>query len=191
MLTAVILTAGESKRMGFPKALLKYRQTTFLELILTRLEKAGIKNRLVVLGAEAERIKKETRLSGVKVVINRNFKKGQLSSLKTALAELTGDINGILLALVDHPLVKVSTYRLLIDAWINSPGTIVIPEFQGRGGHPVIFDRVFFSQLMNAPEEQGARYVVYNNQDRVIRVKVQDPGVREDIDSPEDYQRIK
>jgi molybdenum cofactor cytidylyltransferase len=93
------------------------------------------------------------------------------------------------MVLVDHPLVSEDTYSLLIHTADKLPDSIIIPEFEGKNGHPVCFGKCFFPELLAAPLDQGARYVVRRNRDRIQKVAVNDPGIIRDIDTIDDYER--
>jgi len=190
MLTAIVLAAGESQRMGSPKALLKIGEQTFLGKILCDLKGAGAGKILAVLGAYAEDIRSVVDLSGVTALFNPEYKSGQLSSLWAALRQLPPETRGVLFTLVDHPGVALETYRQLIAAWEENPEAIIIPEYGGRGGHPVIFPAALAGEFLAAPPSQGARFVIYHHPELVKKIPVSDPGVRKDIDTPEDYQNF-
>jgi len=184
---AILLAAGESRRMGFPKPLLRIGAENFIgrttELAL------GVASRLVVvLGAHADRVRPAiTRDSRITVVENPNFKRGQLSSLKVGLAEvIAGGADAVIVHLADHPLVAPATFHALVDGYCGIGQPIVIARYQGHRGHPVIFDCMVFAELMAAPEDQGARVVVNTDPARVLYVDVDDPGVVLDLDTPGD-----
>lgn len=190
MLTGIVLAAGESSRMGSPKPLLKLGDRTFLEKIVDDLKAAGVDNLLVVLGAKAEEIEERIDLSGVKTVYNPDYRRGQLSSLWAALRELPPQTRGVLFTLADHPAVKLSTYQKLISAWEEHPDKIAVPLYQGRGGHPIIFPAALKEEFLQAPEDQGARAVIYREESRVEKIPVDDAGIKKDIDTRQNYQEL-
>jgi molybdenum cofactor cytidylyltransferase len=190
MLSAIVLAAGESRRMGFPKALLNLGACSFIETICSRLREAGLDEIVVVLGAHADEVMRAVRLQGVKVVINAEYNLGQLSSLQRGIGEADMRSAGALVTLVDHPLVTASTYRALSEEWERSPEKIVVARFKGRGGHPVVFPRSSFGELMEAPLDVGARAVLRRDARRVRRIEFDDPGIVADIDSPGDYRKF-
>lgn len=189
MVSAIVLSAGESKRMGRPKALLRLGGRTFLETICARLREAGMGEVVVVLGADADAVRRGSLLSRERFVVNREYREGQLSSLQRGLSELSPRADAALVTLVDHPLVLASTYSLLTEEWERDRGKIIVAEYRGRGGHPVVFPRAVFGELMAAPLAEGARHVVRKDSTRVVRVKCDDPGIIDDIDYPEDYEK--
>jgi molybdenum cofactor cytidylyltransferase len=189
MISALVLAAGESARMGTPKALLPLGRGTFLSVICGRLAAAGADELVVVLGAHAEAVRGAGAAPSARIVVNEAYLEGQLSSLQCGLRSLSPDAGAALVTLVDHPLIDASTYRGLRDAGRKAPGCIVVAEYRGRGGHPVVFPRAVFDELLSAPRGEGARAVVRKDPSRVRRVPFDDPGIVADIDTPEEYER--
>jgi molybdenum cofactor cytidylyltransferase len=176
--------------MGYPKPLLRVGAESFIAR--TTALALGVASRLViVLGAHAERVRPAVaRDSRITVVENPNFNRGQLSSLKVALAEvMAGGADAVVVHLADHPMVAPATFRALVDGYRDTAKPIVVARYRGRRGHPVIFDRAVFAELMAAPEDQGARVVVNADAARVVYVDVDDPGVVLDLDTPADLAR--
>jgi molybdenum cofactor cytidylyltransferase len=187
---AILLAAGESRRMGYPKPLLRVGNERFIERTSALL--LSVARRLViVLGVHAERVRAMvTPDSRIVLVQNPNYGRGQLSSLKVGLAEaVTGDADAVLVHLADHPLVAPATFEALVDAYRKNSRSIVVARYRGRRGHPVIFDHAIFTELMAAPENQGARVVVNADAARVLNVDVDDLGVVLDLDTPADLLR--
>ena len=190
--TAVILAAGDSSRMGQPKALLAYQGQTFLESIIENVQLAGVKQIFVITGQHDKQIREKIKNSGMwTYIINPYPEKGQLSSTQIALKNVPDNTTGILQILVDHPQVKLSTYTAIINKAVTSPDSIIIPSFNGKNGHPVYFGNKYFSELLSAPIDKGARVVVHQHKKEVIRISVTDSGILHDIDLPKDYYNMK
>lgn len=191
MLVAVVLSAGESSRMGRPKALLPVGDVSFLERIVKSLQATQIEKIIVVLGHNAGEIAEKIRHLPVTIVVNRNYPEGQLSSLIVALHALESEtgVDGILLHLVDHPFLNPELVRRMIDRFYESRKSIVVPTHQGRRGHPVIFSSRLFGELRNAPLDQGAKSVVRAHAADTLEIETDDAGITYDIDTPEDYRR--
>jgi molybdenum cofactor cytidylyltransferase len=189
MIHAIVLAAGESRRMGRPKALLPYQQETFLGHIISVLKSSTVDEITLVLGAHAEFIQSSIDLQRVSIVINQHYTQGQLSSLIAALQNLPEETDAALLCLVDSPFVTKETVNTIITQYRKSGSSIIVPVFGGKRGHPSLFSRPVFPDLLNAPLDQGARYVLQSRQKDVLEVAVADPGILIRIDTPEDYQR--
>jgi molybdenum cofactor cytidylyltransferase len=185
MLAAVILSGGASRRMGLPKALLPYRGGTFLEHLLEVMIQPQIGARRIVLGADAEAIAKAVPLDAAEVVINEEWERGQLSSLKAALRSLPPGTDGVLLCLVDHPLISATLVGGLIERFYSAKKVIILPSYQGRRGHPVIFSSSLYEELMRAPLETGARAVVWAHAGEVEEVSTNEEGCVLNINDPE------
>ena len=174
--------------MKFPKALLDLQGKSFLQLVIDAHSDCTAAL-YVVLGYDHERIERSVDLSGTRVVINPDPSRGQLSSLQAALQELAS-AETIIVHPVDHPLVRQDTIRTLLEGSHSQPERILVPEYRGMKGHPVLFPSIFCQDLKQAPLEQGARWVVHRHQESVSRVPVDDPGVLRNIDTPDQYRSL-
>jgi len=191
MFAAIILAAGASERMGYPKALLPYRGRPFLAGILEACYAAGIEKRVVVLGYYANKIKEEIDLSEVTVAMNEDLDAGPIGSVRAGLAALAPfPVDAVLVWPVDRPHVAVATVEALLDGFRSSHQPIVVPTHQGQRGHPVLFARKVFAELLGAPNDEGARAVVHGDPARVAAVPVEDPAVLEDFNTPDDYKKL-
>jgi molybdenum cofactor cytidylyltransferase len=191
MIVAVILSAGESSRMGRPKALLPIDGETFIERIVGALTRTRVGKIVVVLGHDAEAMKGRIEQLPVAIYINPDYKSGQLSSLQTAVRRLQTDesCDGLLVHLVDHPYIDSALVDLMIERFYDSKKLIVLPRYQGKRGHPVLFSRALFAELLNAPLDQGAKAVVNAHRDETLEVETDDPGITVDIDTPELFRQ--
>jgi molybdenum cofactor cytidylyltransferase len=189
MIDALILAGGLSQRMGRPKPLLRFSDDrTFLDQIVSVLRSSQVDRITVVLGAHAGLVHQSTDLSGVRVVVNEAYEKGQLSSLIAGLQSLPPDSEAILLCLVDSPFLTPETINRLIAAFRETGRPIVIPVFQERRGHPTLFGAALFQTLIDAPVEEGAKYVVHTNRNKIVELDVPDGGVTISIDTPQQYR---
>lgn len=189
MLAAVILAAGESSRMGSSKALLSYQGRPFLEHLLevTRHSKVGLTR--VVLGANAGEIRGHLHLDPATIVINENWAQGQLSSIHAALRSFpAGLTDGMLLCLVDHPLITATLVGELIERFYATGKLIVLPTYSGRRGHPVIFSSTLYDELLAAPLDTGARRVVWAHAADVLEVPTSEEGVVLNLNDPDAFR---
>ena len=190
MLAAVILSAGASSRMGRPKALLPYREGTFLEhlIAVTRHPRIGVTR--IVLGAGAETIRDAAKLDPSIVVLNPDWEQGQLSSIWAGVRSLEGlETEGMVLCPVDHPLVSARLVSELVERFYEERKSIVLPTYKGRRGHPVIFSRALYSELLAAPADKGARTVVWAHAADVLEVPTDEEGVTLNLNDPEMLKR--
>ena len=196
MLAAIILAAGDSTRMGRPKALLPDPEgRPFVARLVRTFAAAGLHDIVVVTGSLhaviAEAVAADRPPVAPNLVNNPQPALGQVSSLWMGLdAVARPGIDGALVTLVDIPLVLPLTIRRVIDAWTLNRAPIVRPAVGDRHGHPVLFDRSVFDALRHAPLTEGARAVVHANADRIVNVPVDDQGCLLDIDTPADYDAV-
>jgi CTP:molybdopterin cytidylyltransferase MocA len=175
----LILAAGESRRMGSAKALLPYQGVTFLER-LAGLFAAHCSPVIIVLGAGSEEIRARAPHSA-QIVVNHEYRRGQLSSMQCGLRAVPEDAGGVLFTLVDHPAIAPETVAALVAA--TRPGTrFRVPRYQGRRGHPIWFSRDVVPEFLALPETGAARDVVRAHLADTEFLDVDDAGVVADID---------
>jgi molybdenum cofactor cytidylyltransferase len=190
MISGILLAAGASRRMGMPKALLRYQGQTFLERGCAAFLTAGVDELVVVLGVCAEDLRSAVPTHpAIRVVVNTRAFQGQLSSLMVGIGALSPASEAAIVNLVDHPLVTAETIQALIAAFRRTPTPILIASYRGRRGHPVLFSSGVYGELLAAPLDQGAKAVVRKDPTRVREIPLDDPGILADIDTPEDYAR--
>jgi molybdenum cofactor cytidylyltransferase len=187
MLAAVILSGGASRRMGSPKALLPYQGRPFLEHLLDVAKHPSIGVRRVVLGPDADVISSQVSLSPQEVVINNEWERGQISSIQAAIRSLPDGTAGMLLCPVDHPLISSSLVSDLIESFEKTHAAVVVPLFEGRRGHPVIFSSRLYDELLNAPEDKGARAVVWAHSKEICEVSTTEEGCVLNLNDPEAF----
>jgi len=208
MLAAIILAAGDSTRMGTPKALLPDPDgRPFAARIVRTFAAANITDVVIVTGSQHAAIVDAIAADGPSLipafVTNPQPSRGQVSSLwigldaaeKLAAPKPPGGeggpgLEGVLVTPVDIPMIHPSTIRQVIETWQRTHAPIVRPAVGERHGHPVLFDRALFDALRHAPLAEGARAVVHANGDRLVNVPVDDEGCLVDVDTPADYEAI-
>jgi molybdenum cofactor cytidylyltransferase len=191
MLAVVILSGGASRRMGTPKALLPYRGGTFLEHLLKITDHPRIGWRRVVLGADAGAIVAGTEFRADEVVINKNWEAGQLSSIQAGVRNLPDGTDGILLFLIDHPLISRELVGALVERFYVAGKAIVLPVYKGRRGHPVIFASRLYQELLSAPLETGARAVVWAHREEVSEMETNEEGCLLNLNDPDALARAR
>jgi len=184
----VIPCAGESSRMGTPKALLDAGGSTFLEKVIGTLEEGGCTPVVVVVADSDGPLAERAHATGALVEVNEYPGDGPITSLRVGLSALGDDVAGCAFLPVDHPLVRASTVAQLIASLQTSDAPIVAPRYLGERGHPVLFRRIVFAELFEEDLAEGARTVVHRHLSELAHVDVRDPGVLADIDTPDDYR---
>jgi CTP:molybdopterin cytidylyltransferase MocA len=184
-LAAAILAAGESRRMGRPKALVPLDGLTFVEHLLAAVRHPRVQIVRVVLGSNAEEIRAESNVDSGTIVVNKNWRLGQLSSIQVAIRSLpAGATAGLLLCPVDHPLITACLVSRLIAEFDASQKLIALPTHLGRRGHPVIFHYGLYDELLAASPDVGARQVVWAHAGEIAEVPTDEAGVILNLNDP-------
>lgn len=201
MIAAIVLAAGESRRMGSPKARLPYpeadgSESTFLDHLLATFLGSRAEPVVVVLGHDADALARELDFGSARVVVNESYREGMLSSIQAGIRELVDagggiGVDGALVCPVDHPDIDPGVVDALVERFERDPRPVILPVYRGRRGHPVLFSSDVFSELLSAPNTVGARQVVWDHQEDLLEVEVSDAGVTIDIDTPSDYRAFR
>ncbi len=184
---AIVLAAGESRRMGSPKMLLPYDGLTIIERVIKNVMAANIEKVIIVLGAEKEKIEKITGNYNVIHCYNDNYISGMLSSVKCGFASLPEDFRAALILPGDQPMIVSHEINRVIEAYKASGRGIVMPLYKGKRGHPLIVDRKYRGEVMLLPEIEGLRALAVKHADDIFEAETDDPSVLRDIDTREDY----
>ena len=187
---AIVLAAGASLRMGSPKALLRIGEETFVQHIVGQFHSAGIHDVAIVLGADADEIRNSLSWFKGTIVVNGEWKEGQLTSVIAGLDAFRHQtLDGVMICPVDRPLITHTLVNRMLRAFQESGKSIVVPVFQGRRGHPTLFSSTMVDELRVAPSTVGARHVVRNHPDDLHEMTTNEEGVLINIDIPIDYER--
>lgn len=189
MIWAMILAAGESKRMGKPKLLLPFGEKTMIETIVATVVSSKVEQTLVILGSGREKTEEKIRDYPIKIVYNRDFRSGMLSSVQCGFKSLPGETRAVLVVLGDQPKISTTVINKLIDAYKSSGKGIVLPVYKKERGHPVLIDLKYGEEVENLSPEVGLRGTVYNHQEDILEVEVRSRSILGDIDYMEDYKK--
>lgn len=188
---AVILAAGESRRMGQPKLLLPWRDGCVLDTVLTAVSAAPFDDAVLVSGAFRARVEEVASSHGIRCVFNPDYALGQSTSLIAGLNALADDTAAMFI-LADQPGLSVTLLRRLIEAYQQSDAPVLQPRtLQGRSGHPVLFAPALFSELRTISGDVGGRPVLQAHKNEVRYLLTDDDAVWQDLDTPEDYRRLR
>ena len=186
---SIILAAGESKRMGFPKMLLQINGKNMIEKVIENVAESDTDGILVVLGASRERLVDLVSTYDVKYCYNENYKEGMLSSVQCAFRNLPTDIEAVLVFQGDQPFISHVVADSVIKAFRTSGKGIVIPVFNGKRGHPLLLDRKYREEIEMLDPDEGLRSIARIYSDDVFEVETADPGILKDFDTYDDYMK--
>jgi molybdenum cofactor cytidylyltransferase len=193
MISAILLAAGESRRMGGDfKPLMKWGTRTVIGACIDNLKRSRVDEIIVVLGFRESEIRARLAGAGVQFAINREYAKGMLSSLKTGLPLVSPRCEGVLIALVDQPMVGPEAINPLVISFGDYEKRISIPTYEGKHGHPIVISRDFEEEIMKLDDAdpEGLKALINAHRHEIQEVPVESAAILEDIDSPEDYARL-
>jgi molybdenum cofactor cytidylyltransferase len=186
----IVLAAGDSTRMGYPKALLPYQSGIFITHILDIIRKVGMPPPVIILGKTAPVVLPQIRNRHAEIHINPDPDRGQLSSIQLALSHIPPEFIAGMIWPVDQPAVSEDLVRGLVDLFLRSDLRIAYPMYGERRGHPAIFHRILFQEFMDAPMEEGPRSIILRHQKATVLMPTQESASVQDIDTPEEYEAL-
>jgi molybdenum cofactor cytidylyltransferase len=191
MIIGIILSAGESKRMGMPKQLLPWGKSVILQQMIDNASASRLGMILLVLGSHADEIAGKIQVSSkTRIVVNRYFQEGMSSSVKCGVKNAPDKAEAYMLLLGDQPTIVPDIINKLIDCYQKRTHGIIIPIYDGQRGHPVIFDAKYKQELLTIGDG-GAKVVVDKHAHDILEVTVDSAEVLTDIDTPQDYQKAR
>ena len=195
MISAVILAAGESRRMGKQnKLLLSVGGESLLVKLVKSVCTSDVGQVLVVIGHEADKIRLELKDLPLSFVYNPNFSEGMTTSIKSGVKEVSPDCDGLLICLADMPFIKTSDINKLIHAYVQNrikeKRLIVVPVFKGQQGNPVLFSSEFRNDILEHKKGSGCRGVIMNYPESVKEIEMDNDNMLLDVDTLEDYQSV-
>lgn len=188
---AVVLAAGESKRMGTAKALLPWGGRTVLEAVLANILSSSVDRTLVVLGAERERTGPLVQKYPVSAVFNPDFRTGMLSSVQTGFRALPAECRAALVFLADQPWVRKEVIGRVISAYFETDKGLVVPVYKGFGGHPFLVDMKYRKSIETLHADVGLRELLSLYPQDIKRINIEDSSILLDLDTPADYRRSR
>ena len=188
--SAILLAAGESKRMGRLKQLLPLGKTSVVEQAIDNLLNSEVIEVIVVVGYRAEEIIKKIATKPVKIALNPIYHQGMSTSIIAGLNLVNARARAIMLALADQPFIDSQTINRLIDEFRNHNKGIAIPTYQSQRGHPIIFAIKYKQELSGLKGDIGGRQIIERHPDDVLEVAVTSPGINIDIDTTNDYSSL-
>jgi molybdenum cofactor cytidylyltransferase len=189
MIWAVVLAAGESKRMGEAKLLLPFGEKTIIETVIENVIQSKVEKILIVLGSGREKIEQRIKNYSLKIAFNPNFRSGMLSSVHAGFQALPEYAQAALVVLGDQPSISTSVINELIDAYKRTRKGIVLPIYKSERGHPVLIDMKYRNEIENLSPDIGLRGTVYNHPEDILEVEMKSQSVLRDIDYIEDYKK--
>jgi molybdenum cofactor cytidylyltransferase len=191
MITALILAAGQSKRMGQPKMLLPWGKTTVLGQVTNTFRAAGVDDLLVITGGAREQVEALVGDSA-RTKFNPNYAQGEmLSSLQAGLADLRPEVEAVLVGLGDQPQVQERSVRLVVEEYIKSRESLIVPSFEMRRGHPWLVARPHWDEILRMDLSETLRDFLNHHANDIRYVEINDPGILKDLDTPEDYLKFR
>lgn len=191
MVWALVLAAGESRRMGKPKLLLPFGRSTMIETVVQNCMESSVDGILVVLGHQWPRILEKLKNYAVETTINPHYQKGMLSSVQWGFQKLPRGAGAAMVVLGDQPGVSSRTMDLVIHAFQSGPRGIALPIHKGSGGHPLLLDIKYRRDIQSLDCAVGLRGLLSRHPDDILRVEVGDTSVLQDIDNQEDYGKAR
>ncbi len=190
MISAVVLAAGTSSRLGRPKQLLPLQAKPLTQHVIDAAIAAGLDEVVVVLGYAAEEVKAVLQLPPpARVVLNPDYETGQASSLRAGLRALGPTVNAAVILLADQPEIKADVIRSVVETYEESGGPVVRASYGGKAGHPVLFDRRLWPEVEAVEGDRGARDLLGAHPEWIVAVEVEGEPPR-DVDDWDDYERI-
>ena len=191
MIWAVILAAGESRRMGRPKLLLPYGEETIIETVVRTAVASSVDGTLVVLGAQRRDIEGRIRRFSVRSVFNPEYRGGMFSSVLRGLGSLPAAGEAAVIILADQPGIPAGVINSLVASYRRENKGLVVPLYRKRRGHPLLLDLKYRREVEGLSPELGLRGLLRAHPEDILEVPVSCPEVLRDIDSPADYRKMR
>jgi molybdenum cofactor cytidylyltransferase len=189
MIPAIILAAGQSKRMGTAKMLLPFGQKTILESVIGSVQQSKVDEVVVVVGARRKELEKKISHLQILTTFNPRYSTGMLSSVQHGIDKINPKAEAAVIVLGDQPSLSPATIDHIIDAFTRTKKGIVLPVYRGRRGHPILIDMKYKEEIEKLNPLVGLRELIHHHADDVCEVEVGTDSILQDIDTPTDYER--
>ncbi len=186
--TAIILGAGESSRMGKPKLLLPFGDTTMIGTVIDNVLASSVEKVIVVLGSNYEPHRQEIKNYPVEIVHNKRYRDGMFSSVQCGLKSVSATTDAVMVMLGDQPMIETREIDQLIDSYMGSEKEIIIASHEKKRGHPILFGRKYIKELTGYPREASLRDLLKKHASEIQEMKTGNDGILRDIDTENDYQ---
>ncbi len=191
MITAIVLAAGESKRMGEPKLLMPWGKSAVLQTVISTLQSAGVRDILVVTGGARQQVESLVGKT-VQTIFNENYANGEmLNSIQIGLKEKMREASAALICLGDQPQIQERSVREIIETWNQHRGRIIVPSYEKQRGHPWLIARELWDEIMAMRAPKSMRDFLNKHKNEIFYVEADTPSVLQDLDTPEDYAKFK
>jgi len=187
LIWAIVLAAGESRRMGTQKLLLPFGEATVIESVVRTALASHVDRALAVLGSDREAVRAKLEPYGVDFAVNEDFATGMLSSVQAGFKALPADAEAAVVMLGDQPFLPARVVDTVIEAYRACGKGIVLPVFRGRRGHPVLVDLKYRDEILALDPGDGLRRLIRAHAEDIFEAEVDDVNILRDLDVPEDY----
>jgi molybdenum cofactor cytidylyltransferase len=191
MISAIILAAGESKRMGRPKLLLLAGGQAIIEKVVYNFLHSNVDEVIVVLGHHWKEVASLIKDKPIKVVINNDYVKGMSSSITKGLSSLNPETDAFFIVLGDQPLIEKDLINTIIKSFEENNKGIIVPTFQGEKGHPVLFSAKYKNEFSILTGDEGGKRIISLHKEDILEVEIDTDAILIDMDEEKDYQYIK
>jgi len=189
MIAAIVLAAGLSRRMGVPKMVLPWKNTTVIGQVVDVLARAGINEVVVVTGGAHEQVEAALKGLQVKLVFNPRYKEDEMAySLHAGMSALSDKVEATLVALGDQPQIESTVVQAILAAYQQSKAALIVPSYKMRRGHPWLIVRSLWPEVQILPPGRTLRDVLNAQAEKINYLQVDSPSILQDLDTPEDYR---
>ena len=189
MICAIVLAAGESRRMGSHKLLLPFGSTTVIAHIVDQLLRSAVDRVFVVVGHEGGLVAGELSGRPVTVVPNPDYKAGMLSSVRCGLQAIPQACEAVVVALGDQPAITSELVDQVMQSSSSTDKAILVPLYRGKRGHPILFSTRYRDEILTRFDNVGLRGLLHAHPDDILEISVSTPAALSDMDHPGDYRR--